>query len=41
MRVFQIGGDINLVQRHERAVESHLARDEAAQLAFQEFVYAE
>ena len=35
MRVFQIGRDIDLVDRHEHAFKVKLARDDRAQLAFQ------
>ena len=40
MRVFQVGRYVHLVQRHERAVEIDLARDDGAELAFQELVNA-
>ncbi len=41
MRVLQVRRDIHLVQRHEHALEVHFPGNDRAQLAFQEFVYAE
>jgi hypothetical protein len=39
--MFQVRRDVHLVESDERAVKTDFARDDAAELALQEFVHAE
>jgi hypothetical protein len=40
VRVFQIGSYVDMVDADQRALERYFARDDAAELAFQDFVDA-
>ena len=39
--VFQIGGDIHLVDGHQARFEFHFARDNSTELALEHFIYAQ
>ena len=41
VRVFQIGGDVHLIDGHQALLEFHFARDNSTELAFQHFIYAQ